>query len=120
MLAGNGNNCGLPWLDLLNGIQVQYESNVAAAQVAVDTNAELQIVQMTTGCALAFVMDETMQIGICFTCTNKNNPNGCSSPPQIPWKYRGSLTGRLTSGFLVILRLTRTAEPFIGADRSRG
>ena len=41
---GNGNNFGLPGLDLLNGIKVQYESNVAAAQVTVDTNAERQVV----------------------------------------------------------------------------
>ena len=69
MLAGNGNNLGLPGLDLLNGIKVQYDPNVAAAQVTVDTNAERQIVQMTSGCALAFVMDETMQMGINFSCT---------------------------------------------------
>ena len=71
---GNGNNFGLPGLDLLNGIQVQYDAGVAAAQVTVDTNAELQTVQMTTGCALTFVMDETMQMGICFTCTKKTSP----------------------------------------------
>jgi hypothetical protein len=69
MLAGNGNNLGLPGLDHLNGIHVQYESNVAAAQVTVETNAERQIVQMTSGCAVAFVMDEAMQMGIGFTCT---------------------------------------------------
>ena len=62
MLAGNVNCFGLPGLDLLNGIKVQYESNVAAAQVTVETNTERQIVQMTSGCALAFVMEETMQI----------------------------------------------------------
>ena len=71
---GNGNNFGLPGLDLLNGIKVQYEAGVTAAQVTVDTNADLQLVQMTTGCALAFVMDETMQMGICFACTKKQEP----------------------------------------------
>lgn len=71
-LAGNVNHFGLPGFDFLSGIKVQYDAGVAAALVTAATDAERQIVQMTSGCALAFVMDETMQKGICFTCVKNH------------------------------------------------
>ena len=74
ILAGNGETrIGLPGFDFLNGFQIQYDSSGSAGAATVNTNADRRIVQMTSGCALAFVMDETMQLGIAFTCVNKQH-----------------------------------------------
>lgn len=70
-VAGQGGYCGLPALDLLSGIRVQYDSSMSAKDATVATNAERQIVQMTSGCALAFVKDQTQCRAVSFTCTKK-------------------------------------------------
>ena len=56
MIAGATNHYALPGLDLFNGITVQYDSNVGAGAVSVDTSYEAGLLQMTTGCALALLM----------------------------------------------------------------
>ena len=69
MMAGKNNPYGLPGLDIFDGITVQYDMNVGASiDYLVATNAEAQIMQMTTGCALAFVMDAKVLRGTSFAC----------------------------------------------------
>ena len=68
MMAGENNHYGLPGLDIFDGITVQYDANVGAKEVTVATNAEANIIQMTTGCAIAFIMDATLVRGTSFTC----------------------------------------------------
>ena len=67
-IAGDRSRLALPGLDLFAGIAVQYDSGVSPSAVAVETSAERNVVQFTSGCALAFVLDETLQMGICFAC----------------------------------------------------
>ena len=72
-VAGHGSYRELPGLDLLNGIQVQYDSSMPADGANVETNAERGIVQMTGGCALVFVKDQTQSKAVCFPCVKNTN-----------------------------------------------
>ena len=67
-MAGKNNEYGLPGLDIFDGITVLYDANVRAREVQLATNAEAKIIQLTTGCALAFIMDATYSMGTSFTC----------------------------------------------------
>ena len=71
-LAGYRNDYDLPGLDIFDGLIVQYDANVSPGHVTVATNEEQGILQMTTGCALVFIMDEMQTIGISFP-TIKNH-----------------------------------------------
>ena len=72
ILAGAGENYGVPGLDIFGGFTVKYDWNVGADSVTVDTNAQQRIIQITTGCAVVVIMDSVAQIGVSFP-TIKNH-----------------------------------------------
>ena len=72
MLAGAGEKYGVPGLDIFGGCTVRYDFNAAAKHVAVDTNAQQRIIQITSGCGVVVIMDPVVQIGVSFP-TVKNH-----------------------------------------------
>ena len=66
MLAGKNNKYDLAGLDIFGGLTVKYDCNVGAAKVSVDTSAEQRIIQITTGCAVVFIMDPTQTNAVSF------------------------------------------------------
>ena len=72
ILAGAGENYGVPGLDIFGGCTVRYDFNAAAKHVAVDTNAQQRIIQITSGCGVVVIMDPVVQIGVSFP-TVKNH-----------------------------------------------
>ena len=56
MMAGLQTHYGCPGLDLFDGFTVHYDANIRASVAQVTTSFEEQVMQMTTGCALAVVM----------------------------------------------------------------
>ena len=55
-------------VDLLQGAAVRYDRNCSTAQVLTTP----QVVQITTGCAVAMYMWQDRRQGICFHCVKKN------------------------------------------------
>ena len=67
-MSGSEPYYGLTPLDLLQGAEVRYDSNCATAEVLTTP----QVVQITTGCAVAMYMWQDRRQGICFHCVKKN------------------------------------------------
>ena len=67
-MSGSEPYYGLTPLDLLQGAEVRYDCNCATAQVLTTP----QVVQITTGCAVAMYMWQDRRQGICFHCVKKN------------------------------------------------
>lgn len=66
VLSGAHNSYGLPPLDLLDGVRVHYDANVSAKAVPLRTSSDNQLVQMTSGCALAIVVWGSRIASQCF------------------------------------------------------
>ena len=67
-MSGSEPYYGLTPLDLLQGAAVRYDCNCATAEVLTTP----QVVQITTGCAVAMYMWQDRRQGICFHCVKKN------------------------------------------------
>ena len=67
-MSGSEPYYGLTPLDLLQGAAVRYDRNCSTAQVLTTP----QVVQITTGCAVAMYMWQDRRQGICFHCVKKN------------------------------------------------
>ena len=67
-MSGSEPYYGLTPLDLLQGAAVRYDCNCSTAQVLTTP----QVVQITTGCAVAMYMWQDRRQGICFHCVKKN------------------------------------------------
>ena len=61
-MSGSEPYYGLTPLDLLQGAEVRYDSNCATAEVLTTP----QVVQITTGCAVAIYVWQDRRQGICF------------------------------------------------------